>query len=768
MNPNAATFKPAPVSPEPVIGRQEPIQTSSRRSLKGSELRSKKDEKTTQREVLDPSNYDDMFPSLDNLGPTKGRRTSSKARNTRRGSRFVAKKAEEPRDSKAALPPSLASSIQGTDMSGNSEKPTLKSPIPKQPKHETRGLVPATPLKPASVENKKEAGDPNSSSAPLTNNLEAIGLIRARPNMPPTPKPDHEVPVGPRALKGVTSNRQTSSVSYVPVHTPPCPAPAFPAPFGHPRAMPSPAGMPYSGQSFYPQQYVPPNSPGFTPMPQYPIPQYPMPHYPIPQYPIPQYPMPQYPIPQAHMPQVQGHMGQVAWEPPLSEPGPGWPSPHPSSHFGSPYPQPWQAMGHQQPQYQTQAFSNTNQGSNGFMPFQVPDRGKSQRMDPRWPNRLYNRGVIQRPTSTPTNRAQAGASKPVEGWHSKPRGNTLTPSRAKGPPTEFIEFRSEPASSQPSSAAKLLTQQPLRLPTRDKGRNEAPLFNQQGIANQADPGRPVPAVQGLNNGRPASEIEPPPSQSLPNTTPAKTQMNQVSSPLQGAPKGPKSSKAMQIRAPRTALLQNRSPVGASSDKNGSWSQSKRWVRGEVMEKAAFQKMLISLRYMSADKSPSIPQNAAELTAFKAELAESEKVKLLEEVQKKQVSAKTDEKDQGKQLVLFRGKQLQDNLSPVFAATNCFNSEPANKDGPRVEWPSLAEFKDDGDKRSFIYGRCFPLARLNVLAIQVPPGFPGPIPNSDGSIRWTDKRVRVVPRDIIPVNSPDSDSENMTESGEVEA
>ncbi|UKZ64499.1 uncharacterized protein TrAtP1_005716 [Trichoderma atroviride] len=164
---------------------------------------------------------------------------------------------------------------------------------------------------------------------------------------------------------------------------------------------------------------------------------------------------------------------------------------------------------------------------------------------------------------------------------------------------------------------------------------------------------------------------------------------------------------------------------ATSTEVASWSQSKRWVSSETKERRAFQKMVLNLQFMKADQSPFIPKTPAELTKFKISLAEAKRQKLTKEV--KLLEEKNRNRDLAKasgsmpvsqpQVLLFNGRQMEDKLSPVFAAQNCFNKEDTAKASQRVEWPSLAELKEEGDKRAR-FGRYLPLPRMNVVAPKI--------------------------------------------------
>lgn len=166
------------------------------------------------------------------------------------------------------------------------------------------------------------------------------------------------------------------------------------------------------------------------------------------------------------------------------------------------------------------------------------------------------------------------------------------------------------------------------------------------------------------------------------------------------------------------------PVQTSAEV-ASWSQSKRWVSSETKERRAFQKMILNLQFMKADQSPFIPKTPAELTKFKITLAEAKRQKLAKEV--KILEEKTRNKELAKasglkpvsqsQVLLFNGREMKDKLSPVFAAQNCFNKEDTATASQRVEWPSLAELKEEGDKRAR-FGRYLPLPRMNVVAPKI--------------------------------------------------
>ncbi|KAL6892312.1 hypothetical protein GGI43DRAFT_386808 [Trichoderma evansii] len=179
------------------------------------------------------------------------------------------------------------------------------------------------------------------------------------------------------------------------------------------------------------------------------------------------------------------------------------------------------------------------------------------------------------------------------------------------------------------------------------------------------------------------------------------------------------------RFSRRSHVTDRPSKVQTSTEVASWSQSKRWVSSETKERRAFQKMILNLQFMKADHSPFIPKTPAELTKFKISLAEAKRQKLAKEV--KILEEKSRNKELAKasgskpvsqpQVLLFNGRQMEDKLSPVFAAQNCFNKEDTAKASQRVEWPSLAELKEEGDKRAR-FGRYLPLPRMNVVAPKI--------------------------------------------------
>ncbi|KAF4989970.1 hypothetical protein FDECE_14538 [Fusarium decemcellulare] len=218
-----------------------------------------------------------------------------------------------------------------------------------------------------------------------------------------------------------------------------------------------------------------------------------------------------------------------------------------------------------------------------------------------------------------------------------------------------------------------------------------------------------------------------------------------------APTGPSSTR--RVLQPVSSAAQS-SPTLTGSEL-GAWSQSKRWTSTATKERQAFQKMMANLRYMGADQSPFVPQNPAELTAFKAGIAESQKRRLTEEVQRRvdRANARIADKSVIKQCQilgeLLGGKQFTDKLSPFFAAINCFNKDLPSDRLMRADWPTLAEFKEDGDKRAGRQGRCLPLPRVNIIAHRFA-NKPAEAYNPDGTIRWEKKVVKVGSLYLCPV------------------
>ncbi|KAG5924577.1 hypothetical protein E4U42_004611 [Claviceps africana] len=215
------------------------------------------------------------------------------------------------------------------------------------------------------------------------------------------------------------------------------------------------------------------------------------------------------------------------------------------------------------------------------------------------------------------------------------------------------------------------------------------------------------------------------------------------------------SNAFSITSNKGAFSTLQRPACTSSGRNatesGSWSQSKRWMSQTSKERMTFQKMLTNLFHLSANNSPFVPQSPAELTAFRAEMADIKKKQLSREVgwrvatmERKRTQSKDSGEEAAKLVPFLLGRQFKDTLSPVFASRNCFAEHVSEEDSQWVPWPSLPEFKDEGDKRSLQHGRRFPLPRLGVntrsIAIVSDRGCKAP---------WQMKTVKIDARFIHP-------------------
>ena len=203
-----------------------------------------------------------------------------------------------------------------------------------------------------------------------------------------------------------------------------------------------------------------------------------------------------------------------------------------------------------------------------------------------------------------------------------------------------------------------------------------------------------------------------------------------------------------------------SPTGQPSEpcagtESGSWSHSKRWVSEETKERNSLTRLTANLRHIGADKSPFIPQSMSQLAALKAEIAEDERKALQKKVARRQAeltrkksppaedSAPVDAKI-GK---LLGGRELDHMFSPVLSSRNCFNAHRPQESHFRVDWPSLAELKEAGER-----GR-LPVPRMNQIDPQLAEAAQGNIFNPDGSIRWQVKAPLPQSHFILPVSPP---------------
>lgn len=152
----------------------------------------------------------------------------------------------------------------------------------------------------------------------------------------------------------------------------------------------------------------------------------------------------------------------------------------------------------------------------------------------------------------------------------------------------------------------------------------------------------------------------------------------------------------------------------------SWSQSNRWESPLTEKLKMFRKMMQNLRHIGADSSPSLPESTAELARLWVNMAEekkvrcSQKMRRLEAARDRRKAITEDSDEQHVNMVqLLHGIKFPDNLSTVFASRNCFREHISQDDAQWVTWPSLAELKKVGDKRSGGHERYFPLPKLNI-------------------------------------------------------
>ncbi|KZZ91381.1 hypothetical protein AAL_06617 [Moelleriella libera RCEF 2490] len=167
-------------------------------------------------------------------------------------------------------------------------------------------------------------------------------------------------------------------------------------------------------------------------------------------------------------------------------------------------------------------------------------------------------------------------------------------------------------------------------------------------------------------------------------------------------------------------------------------------------------MAANLRHIGADKSPFVPKNSAELTAFKAQLADLERKRLqrrvaLLELKKERMMAS--EEEEVKLVPVLLGRTPRDKLSTVFAAQTCFRDHVLHEDPQRVAWPLLAEMKDEGDKRALHGERCLPLPRLTTTI----DGYKEPFAFDDVK-PWKMRPVKGGSRFIRPVSQICDDAE----------
>ncbi|KAG5968857.1 hypothetical protein E4U57_004033 [Claviceps arundinis] len=199
------------------------------------------------------------------------------------------------------------------------------------------------------------------------------------------------------------------------------------------------------------------------------------------------------------------------------------------------------------------------------------------------------------------------------------------------------------------------------------------------------------------------------------------------------------------------------PAPASSARNvtepGSWSQSKRWMSQTSKERMIFQRVTTNLFHLSANKSPFVPQSPAELTAFRAEMADIKKRRLSREVgwriatlESRRARSKTSGEKAARLVPFLLGKRFKDTLSPVFAVPSCFAEHISQEETQWVPWPSMPEFKDEGDKRSLKHGRRLPLPRLGISALPM-----AVVSEGGNKAPWQMKTVKISSRFIHPTS-----------------
>ncbi|KAG6100698.1 hypothetical protein E4U31_003930 [Claviceps sp. LM219 group G6] len=223
----------------------------------------------------------------------------------------------------------------------------------------------------------------------------------------------------------------------------------------------------------------------------------------------------------------------------------------------------------------------------------------------------------------------------------------------------------------------------------------------------------------------------------------------------------------------TSLLNKRAshtlqtPAPASSARivtePGSWSQSKRWMSQTSKERMLFQKVTTNLFHLSANKSPFVPQSPAELTAFRAEMADIKKRRLSREVgwriatlESRRARSKTSGEKAARLVPFLLGKRFKDTLSPVFAVPSCFAEHISQEETQWVPWPSMPEFKDEGDKRSLKHGRRLPLPRLGISTL------PMTVVSEGGNKSpWQMKSVKIDSRFIHPTSDFAEESDHFS-------
>ncbi|KPM35231.1 hypothetical protein AK830_g11330 [Neonectria ditissima] len=713
MNPRAAAFTPCSSSPEPSLdgnrlGRSRTVPTGPR------SWKQKVRARPPKPDALDPDNYDTMFPTLSTpavSSPDSSEQRSSKKLRKKKKQNDLVAKGGDPDDTVAASKPNpQSSSSLVSDTRGQTKKETATvekttSELPSPVVHASSNAVskqdePAKPVLPAPVIKSKDS-------------------VHVAPFMPPTPRPDHEFSATRNSDLVAYSTSPVLPVNFAPSQ----PTPQFYHNVMAPPGLASPVPAPIPGY-YYPQQY-------------------------------------------AHYPAVYVTTPPIVWQSAFTPvPAKGCPE-HPGQECQQPgY---WEKQLPMQnvhgPPLQFEPGSGSFDTSRRQKGSRPSSRAKRRSTDSRRIHQGGNQGAVLRPAST------AGHKTQVEVLKSKCRAKSASPIKSAPGHQVLPDFpnqsmgygcvfptmtRQGVAGEQMGLISTNVNEQIFRQHLLQKFEGEEAFKQTSRLeTGRTSCGGQVKSVAGEGTpkiGRVDSDILE--NQLLHNTTPSThdpTQLPPIGPPV-NAPKAPASRR----RVPQASLTFPHPPPSGSPAENGAWSQSKRWMSKETKERVAFQKMLINLHYMGADKSPFVPQTPAELTAFKLKAAECEKRKLIREVAKRmakvdcKILAMQKDKKVESPTALFGGKQLRDKLSPVFAAMNCFNKELPTADNSRVDWPSLAELKEEGDKRASRYGRYFPLPRLNMIAARFASDDRDNAFNPDGSIRWEKKAVKLDIREIMPV------------------
>ncbi|KAF7543889.1 hypothetical protein G7Z17_g10383 [Cylindrodendrum hubeiense] len=733
MNPCAATFTPGPSSPEPSIGDDNHHAEKHRRiPTCPRSWRRKENVRPVKPDALDPDNYDAMFPSLSTSNPHPiplsghSRQSSCMKNRKKRKAQKLSTENEEINNTTVVPSPEAA----GSPVSDKPEHTTVRCTTVGKDDSEVLSpglpgfVVHALPESPHATQKQCKGPEPLSLPPPCVPKSESMALVPVTHHMPPTPRPDHEMPVQPDSALVTYSTEPLPPQNDVLQQSLPLPQPQW-----YPNVI-TPAPVAPVPVYYYPQQYAP-------------------------------------------YPAVYVTMPPVAWQPAFTQPIQTWPVP-PAQHLAS-WPQQLQDTSTPGPQLQIQSRASSRGASHRTKGSRASSQVKRRSMDYKQSQLTVNQPGIPRSAST------AGYTTQVEVLKSKYRAKSSSPRR---PPPKYQVIDNQGDQSCQSRITLKMTrvkaagehkepngtndnEQVFRQHLQQKFEGEEAFKKTLGLetgqTSQCDQVRSIVSVKDLKTSQLESPI-PKDQYYLHNTPPSVEYSPPI--PLCGPPMNAPKAPASQRRVTQGSITLPQPPSVPSPAESGGWSQSKRWMSQETKERAAFQKMLINLHYMGADKSPFVPQSPAELTAFKLETAESEKLKLIQEMDKRlaKVNGKTLSTQKGKKVQslvnLLGGKQLRDKLSPVFSAVHCFNKELPTEDEFRVDWPSLAELKEEGDKRASRYGRYFPLPRLNMIATRFSGEDRDQAYNPDGSIRWEKKAVKLGAREIIPVTA-DSEAYTIT-------